>query len=255
MVTTTIGEWVSNLSKRIDMLEDVQFNIKIAGLVVRMNSRYKTLCDFCADYLTEEENFDITASVSESEIDGEMGAYETPFSRQYCENVCLYRSIAEQLPELDRFVFHGAAVKAFEKAYIFTAPSGTGKTTHVRLLTEFFGDHVSIINGDKPIIKVQNGSATVYSTPWAGKERWQTNTSADLGGIILLKRGKVNSIRQISPAEYFNELIKQVYIPKKGEMMLKTLDLVDALAKLVPFYLLECDMTEEAAKTSFGVMK
>lgn len=237
------------------MLEDVQFNIKIAGLIVRMNSRYETLRDFCADYLTDEDNFDITASVSESEIDGEMGAYETPFSRQYCENVCLYRSIAEQLPELDRLVFHGAAVKAFEKAYVFTAPSGTGKTTHIRLLTEYFGDRVSIINGDKPIIKISDGKAEVFSTPWAGKERWQTNTCADLGGIILLKRGKVNSIRRISPAEYFSELMKQVYIPKNGEMMLKTLDLVDVLAKQTAFYLLECDMSEDAAKTSFSIMK
>ena len=220
-----------------------------------MHSRYQGIRDFCEDYLTDDGKIDIKAVVSEAEINEEIGAYETRFSRQYCENVCLYRSIAEQLPELDRFVFHGAAVKAFDKGYIFTAPSGTGKTTHIKLLTKYFGDNITIINGDKPIIKIKEGLATVYSTPWAGKERWQTNTCAPLGGIIILRRGKINSIREISPTEYFSEIMKQVYIPKNGEMMLKTLELVDSLAKAVPFYLLECDMSYDAAKTSFGIMK
>ncbi len=231
------------------------FMIKIADLNVRVEAIYPHARDFCADYLTGSDKADITARVELSELDEEMKAYDKPASRQYCHLVCLYRAIAEQLPSFNRFVFHGAAVKAFEKAYIFTAPSGTGKTTHARLLTEYFGDRVSIINGDKPIIRMSDGKAEVFSTPWAGKERWQTNTCADLGGIILLRRGKVNKISKISPAEYFDELMKQVYIPKNGEMMLKTLGLVDDLATLVPFYLLECDMTEEAAKTSFSIMK
>lgn len=240
---------------RSRMPEEVHFNIKIADLVVEMHSRYAGLRDFCGDYLTNEEKADITASTDESEIDDEMKAYSEPFSRQYCEKICLYRSIAEQLPDFDSFVFHGAAVKALGKGYIFTAPSGTGKTTHVRLLTEYFGNDVTVINGDKPVLKVADGNATVYSTPWAGKEGWQTNTQAPLGGIILLKRGTTNVIRKIDPSEYFNELMKQVYIPKNGEMMLKTLDLMDSLSSSVAFYLLECDMTEDAAKTSFGVMK
>lgn len=228
--------------------------IKIADLAVRLEADSSYARAFCADYLMESGEADITVRVEQSELDCEMKAYDKPASRQYCELVCLYRAIAEQLPDFDRLVFHGAAVKAFEKAYIFTAPSGTGKTTHVRLLTEYFGDRVSIINGDKPILKVENDEVIVYSTPWAGKERWQTNTCAPLGGIILLKRGKVNSIRRISPAEYFDELIKQVYIPKNGDMMLKTLELADALAKQTAFYLLECDMSEEAAKASFSIM-
>ena len=46
----------------------------------------------------------------------------------------------------------------------------------------------------------------------------------------------------------------QVYIPRDGAAMLKTLELIDALAKLVPFYLLECDISEDAARTSFDAM-
>ena len=236
------------------MSEGLIFNIRIADLTVELEASYPYAKNFCSDYLTGSRNADLTARVEPCELEREMAAYKLPVSRQYCELICLYRAIAEQLPSFDRFVFHGAAVKAFEKAYIFTAPSGTGKTTHVRLLTEYFGDHVSVINGDKPIIKVSDGKSEVFSTPWAGKERWQTNTSAELGGIILLKRGRENKIIKISPEDYFDELMKQVYIPKNGEMMLKTLGLVDALAKQTAFYLLECDMSENAAKASFSIM-
>ena len=72
----------------------------------------KAVKNFCADYLTDAEtDADITVTVSESEIEQEMSLYSSPHSRAYCENICLYRAIAERLPELERFVFHGAAVE------------------------------------------------------------------------------------------------------------------------------------------------
>jgi hypothetical protein len=117
-----------------------------------------------------------------------------------------------------------------------------------------FGDRVSVINGYKPIVRMLEDEAVVYSCPWAGKEGWKSNTFASLGGICLIHRGRENRIRRITPSEYFDELMHQVYIPKNSEAMLKTLDLMDALAKTVPFYLLECDISEQAARTSFEAM-
>ena len=237
------------------MIDNIHFYIDIAGLTVQMNTRYEANRLFCADFLSDAKSADIISSVREEEIDSEIKEYETPLSRQYCECVCLYRAIAEQLPDFDRFVFHGASVKVGDKGYIFTAPSGTGKSTHIGLLMKHFSGEVSIINGDKPIVGVFADGAKIYSCPWAGKEDWKTNTSAPLGGIILLKRGKSNRISKISPAEYFDDLVKQAYLPKNGEMMLKTLDLLDKLSESVPFYLFECDISKEAAETSFNVMK
>ena len=123
------------------------------------------------------------------------------------------------------------------------------------LLLKHFGNDISVINGDKPIIMVSGGEATVYSAPWAGKEGWKSNTSAGLGGIVLLRRGSVNSIKRIAPEAYFEELVAQAYVPKNGEAMLKTLEMLDELSKKIPFYLLECDMSPEAAATSFEIMK
>ena len=236
------------------MTDNLIFHVKIAGLTVEMRSRYACTKEFCSDYLTDGENVDLIAAVSESEIDAEGGLYDSPHSREYCESICLYRAIAERLPSYHRFVFHGAAVEADGKAYLFAAPSGTGKSTHVGLWMKHFGDRVSIINGDKPIIGVEEGAATVYSGPWAGKEGWQRNTQAPIGGICLLARGKENRIQRIDPSAYFDELIRQIYVPKNGEAMLQTLDLLNELAKQVPFYRLECDVSENAAVTSFQMM-
>ena len=230
------------------------FYIKLAELNVKMESRYDHTRRYCSDYIVEPSDCQIVASTSEAEIDAESRLYEFPQSREYCEGICLYRSIAEQIPLLDRFVFHGAAVEANGKGYIFTAPSGTGKSTHIGLWMKLFGDKVSVINGDKPIVRITESGATVYSSPWAGKEGWSTNSFADIGGICLIRRGKENRIRRIAPSEYFDELMYQVYIPKNSEAMLKTLELMDALAKTVPFYLLECDISDDAARTSFEAM-
>lgn len=233
----------------------LSFDISLADLVVRIDSKYDFTERLCKDFICSGEKADLAVFASDEEISAESALYKDPFSRGYCESVCLYRAIAEQLPFLDRFVFHGAAVEAFNKSYIFTAPSGTGKTTHVSLLLKHFGDNVSVINGDKPIIMVRGGETIVYSAPWAGKEGWKSNASARLGGVVLLRRGTVNSIKRIAPEEYFEELVCQAYVPCDGRAMLKTLDMLDELSRSVPFYLLECDMSLEAAKTSFEIMK
>ena len=219
-----------------------------------MENQYEFSRKVCEDFLADGDSFDLVSCVDAEEIQKEIKNYNGSFSEGYCENICLYRNIAEQIPALDRFVFHGAAISILGKGFIFTAPSGTGKTTHISLLMKRFGESVKIINGDKPIIKVNDDGAVVYSTPWAGKEGWKTNSQAPLSGIVILKRGKENKITKIRPSEYFEELVNQIYIPKNGEMLLKTLDLLDKLSQKIDFYLLECDISAEAAETSYKML-
>ena len=76
------------------------------------------------------------------------------FAPEYLETLALLRKVAEVLPEKDGFLMHGAVIQWKDKAYMFTAPSGTGKTTHIRLWRKYLGQGVSIINGDKPFIRI-----------------------------------------------------------------------------------------------------
>lgn len=232
------------------------FYIGIAGLTVEMRCRYGYSYDYCRDYVTDRTTTpDIIAATDFSELERESLVYGGGHSLGYCECICLYRAIAEVLPSFDAFVFHGAAVDIEGKAFIFAAPSGTGKSTHVSLLMKNYPEQVRIINGDKPIIRKLGGKFYVYSTPWAGKEGWQENISAPLGGICLLSRGECNEMSILAPQQAFERIAGQIYIPKNGNAMLKSLDLLDKLGGSVRFYKLECNTLDEAADVSFARLK
>ena len=232
------------------------FTMRIADLNVRMICRYPYAKRLCEDFLVRGGECDITVSVGEDEIAAERDQYgENTFSDGYCEGICLYRAIAEKLPARDGFVFHGAAITIGGKGYIFAAPSGTGKTTHISLLLKNYPDDVAIVNGDKPIIRFLDGEWRICSTPWAGKEGWKVNTTAPLCGIVLVARAAENKIERIAPEEHFDDVIRQVYIPVDVEAQLATFDLVDGMAQTVDFYRLECNMDDSAAATSFEALK
>lgn len=228
------------------------FNVEFAKLNIRIDSKYDFTKRFCTEYLTDGEA-DFCVSVTDGDIQHEIDISEFTPSPAYAESICVYRQIAEVLPKLDRFVFHGAVIEYGGRGYVFTAPSGTGKTTHIRLWQKFL-DGVEIVNGDKPIFHIEDGTVTAYATPYAGKEGYQNHSSVALGGICIISRGTVNRIARLKPAEALSKLIRQIYIPSDPESANKTLELFDKLLTVLPIYLLECDMSEQAVKTSFEAL-
>ncbi len=84
------------------------------------------------------------------------------------------------MPSYDTVLFHGSALAIDGDGYLFTAKSGTGKSTHTRLWRERFGDRVVMINDDKPLLHIDAGSVIAYGTPWNGKHRLGTNASVPL---------------------------------------------------------------------------
>lgn len=229
-----------------------QMNCKLASLCVKINYNSDYIYNLCKDYITDEERFDIAVSVSDEKINAEQEAAPNA-RRDYCESLCIYREIAENLPCFDRFVFHGAAISYGGKGYLFTAPSGTGKTTHINLWRENLGEKVEVINGDKPIIKADE-TPVIYGTPWAGKERMHSNISAPLEAICIIKRGKVNKICRLGVSDALSHLMRQFYIPHNKASLEKTLSLMGTLLENTPVYLLECDMSDQAFKTSFEAL-
>lgn len=232
-----------------------KFYIGIAGLSVEMNAMHEYARNFCRDYLIDTpEHVDISAKADNELVKKELEYAEEQTSEEYAEVLCLYRCIAKQLPKFGCFVFHGAAISYGGKGYLFTAPSGTGKSTHIRLWRQYIGNSVDIINGDKPILKITQDSCFVCSTPWAGKENWQKNRILPLGAICLLNRGTNNTISKENPSGYINHLMNQIYIPRTPDMLSLTLENMDKMLSRVPFYSLHCDISETAVKTSFEAM-
>lgn len=227
-------------------------NVLLSDLKVAITHKFDFMTDFCKKYIADFDVPDICAQALETAVLKEKEMVPTA-SIEVCESLCVYRAIAEQLPQFNRFVFHGAAIEYGGEAYLFTAPSGTGKTTHINLWRQHLGNAVGIINGDKPIINVTD-KPIVYGTPWAGKEGLHRNVSAVLKAICILKQGKTNNIVLLNAKDAVNHLMCQVYLPQNAIALSKTLQLLGEMLEKTPVYLLECDMSKQAFEVSFNKM-
>ncbi|MBE6720743.1 MAG: hypothetical protein E7571_08865 [Ruminococcaceae bacterium] len=229
-----------------------KFTVNFAKLNITVNCKFDYTYNFCKDYLSNG-NADFEVSVSDEETDKEIA--ESPYnpSRPYAESICVYRAIAEKLPYYDRCVFHGAVISYRGRGYIFTAPSGTGKTTHIGLWQKYL-DGVEIVNGDKPVLHIEEDGVTAYATPYAGKEGYQNHSSVPLCGICLLEQAPQNSIRRLDTAECVTHIMSQTYKPYDTGAVIKTLEMLDRLLRNIPVYLLSCNIGEEAVKYSFEAL-
>ena len=171
----------------------------------------------------------------------------------------LYRFSIEEFPKHGSFIVHAAVIEYDGLAYAFMAPSGTGKSTHIKLWMDTFDPDATVINGDKPILRLHKTpkgepQITACGSPWAGKEGWQANTSAPLAGLCFLTRGNTDTCHRISPTEAFDSAVRQIYMPSDPVSAVRTLDFVDVLLQTVPLYRLSCTMNKTAVKASFEAM-
>ncbi len=232
----------------------MNFIVGLADKYIEINSVYDELRNFFKDYLVNDVTPDFSVSLSNEDILAEQEATsENQFSPTYLETLALLRKLAEILPSHSRILMHGASISYNEHAYLFTAPSGTGKSTHIRLWKKYLGDDVKIVNGDKPFISLEN-EPMIYGSPWAGKENWHRNCKIPLKGICFVQRGTTNSIQRIEASDCLSLLFKQVYLPDDTLAAGLTLELVDKLIKEVPLFILTCDMSEDAVKCSFETL-
>ena len=240
----------------------IEFTIELAHKRIRISSLYNSTKIFCQAYLCEDGEADITVVVDPSDIEFERaksaaedeleGIPVRRFSDKYLETLAVYRKIAERLIEDNILLFHGSAIAVDGEAFLFTAKSGTGKSTHTRLWRETFGDRAVMVNDDKPLLLLRDGKVWVCGTPWDGKHRLSTNTIVPLSGICILERGAQNTITPVSPQEALSAVFEQSYRPKN---LAKLLEVVEILTQSVDFYRLHCNMDPEAAVVAYNGMK
>ncbi len=229
--------------------------IKIADLIIDIKNKYRHLKRQCTDYIYNgDEPTDILVKVTQEEMDAEAKEYDTEFHPALLESTCAYRQIANALPTYDALLMHGATFAIDDRGIIFIARSGTGKSTHLMLWQKLYGDKITIVNGDKPIIRFFDGIPYAYGTPWAGKEKLQTNTRVRLTDICILERGVENSTVKVDPAEYLDQIMQQVLHPADPIAAFKMLELVDGLAQKCNFWNIKCNISDEAAICSYNAI-
>lgn len=143
-------------------------------------------------------------------------------------------------------MLHGSAIKYGNNAIVFTAPSGTGKSTHTRLWKKTF-DSVEYINDDKPLLKRVGGEYFAYGTPFSGKEHIDNNIYAPLRAIVLIERAEKNSIDVIDKNQVARALTEEIMRTNDNKAVyLKNLELLDEVSKNVPIFVLKCNTNIDA---------
>lgn len=228
--------------------------LKLAGLTVRIDARYPYLPLLCRDYTVPEGEPELTICATEEDLLRE-GAALPQASPGYLESVAVYRKLCDALALRGVVLLHAAVLVTDGRAYAFTAKSGTGKSTHLKLWMDMLGDRAFVLNGDKPLMRLgEDGQVWIYGSPWCGKEGWNRNTSAPLGALCFLERDMVNRIAPLPPEEGVERILPQLLRPSTPEGVLRTLSLADECLRRVPLFLLGCNISPEAAALSYAAM-
>jgi len=160
-----------------------------------------------------------------------------------------------QLLMFDGIMLHASAVEYEGKAYLFSGPSGRGKSTHTRLWQKIYGDKVQVFNDDKPALRRIDGKWYAYGTPWAGKHGINRNIKVPLGGICFIKRGQENKISRMDKTKAVQNIIGQSTSKTSDVNKINNLlNSVDKLIREIPIFELECLPDEAAAILSSTTM-
>mgnify|MGYP002767100344 CR=1 FL=1 len=252
------------------------------SFTIRLAGHYFTICpvcdyirEYCRDYIVADDKmgavteivspFYFTIATTQSDIDFEReksaredikeGIPIRHFSDAYLETLAVYRKIADCLLSCDTLLFHGSVIAVDGEGYLFTAKSGTGKSTHTRLWRGYFGERAVMVNDDKPLLRITACGVTAYGTPWDGKHRLSTNIAVPLKGICILTRSAKNYIEPVEPHAVYPLVVQQTNRSLSADGMKQTLSLIDRMLHVVPVYRLGCNMDIEAAMVAYEGMK
>lgn len=222
---------------------------KIADLLVEVPET-ENMVFRCQDYLTEEKG--VPDIVLREDL------YNISRWDKLSEDDAIYMESGgmfyANLLRRGGMMLHSSAVEYEGKAYLFSGPSGMGKSTHTQMWQQAFGDAVHVMNDDKPALRRIDGVWYAYGTPWCGKDGININTKAPVQAICFLRRGNQNSIRRLTPFEATSAIMTQT-IPPSGERSLEmVLSLLDQLVSEVPVYELINLPEPDAARVSYNAM-
>lgn len=228
---------------------------RIAEMNIAVNTRFDYTAKYLSGYLCDSTDYELYIEVTD-----EMIAHEQALNQQIhgyecsdamSESVAILRVICDYIIRRGGFFLHCSCLRMDGQGIIFTAPSGTGKSTHAALWRRVFGDRVEMINDDKPLVREQDGEFIIYGTPWNGKHRIGSNISAPIRAIFFLEQAPENSTAPIDSFTALSLLLQQTILPSGRGDMTALLEMLGRMIESVPMYKLRCNISDEAALTSY----
>ena len=239
------------------------FIMKIAGHTAAVSSLFESTPQYFRSYLTEDAP-EFSVTVTREDLAFEQadlleeahrdGFKPRVFTDPFLERAAIQRAFAEFLFAHNILLFHGSAIAVDEEGYLFTAHSGTGKSTHTRLWMQAFGQRAVMVNDDKPFLALTPEGVFLHGSPWSGKHGLDTNIRVPLKGICVLERGTENRIVPAAPEAVLPMLCKQGYTPLDASKHPQFLALTESLAQSVPLWHLACNKDISAAYLAHSAM-
>ncbi len=153
-------------------------------------------------------------------------------------------------------VMHASSIAFEGKGILFTAPSGTGKSTHVKLWEKYLGDAVTVVNDDTPAIRFENEEPILCGTPWSGSSDKFVNLEVPIKAIVVLNQAPQNSIRKLTIVEALPMIMPRCFLPyfDRG-LMEKAYIVLEKIVNKIPVYHLECRPDKEAMELVYQCVR
>ena len=192
------------------MKRNIECSVSLGGIEVPLAFRFaetekhfeRFICPITTDeepLYVDDELWNLLSDVEKEEFPG-----------AWTEFYQLSGLVSRFLLNYNRCIFHGVAFLWHDLAWIITAPSGTGKTTQLRLWEKLYENEIVLINGDKPVIECRaDETVWVYPSPWNGKETLFGTATGKLGGIVVLEQADYNEMKRMSIRESMIPIYRQ----------------------------------------------
>ncbi len=211
---------------------------RIADIIVEMHPRFPLLAERAKPYMIDSGTPAIVLS----------SCGDDPFT-EYSETAkVMYTAFLR----FDAFFLHASAVELDGKAYLFSAPSGTGKSTHTAFWRQELG--ANVINDDKPIVRMIDGVFYACGTPFSGKKDLSRNVCVPVGGIASLERASENGGCRLDTHKALWMLLNQTLRPKDITEYERLLVLLERAVTSIPFYTIRCVNDPSAAYAARHLM-
>lgn len=227
-----------------------------ADFKVKIESKYIEEIKRMNDYISSDTS-DFLVEISEDDVIYEQENSDKEHTKKYLEFISCLRKISEQFPLHNAFVLHSACFDVDGEGVVFAAHSGTGKTTHMLLWQKLLGDKMTVVNGDKPIVRFFDDEPNVpyaYGTPWNGKERLGCNMRTPVKHICFIERSETNYVEKMQPSDIIDLIFNQVYMPKDPMAVVNTMQLINRFINCCSIWKIHCNMDISAAEVAYNTI-
>ena len=234
-----------------------KMKFRIAGFNVFVNNEVNYIKLHTKEFFSTFDVADISLDITNEDVYYEVEQADSSHKRSYLQYNSIHRKIAEWLPQNNAFVLHSATFDVDGVGVAFAAHSGTGKTTHMNLWQKLLGDKMTIVNGDKPIVRFFDNEPETpyaYGTPWNGKEHLGCNIRTPLKHICFIERSETNYVEKVQKNAVIDRIFNQVYMPKDPMAVMNTMKLIDRVLSCTNLWIIHCNMEPEAAEVAYNAI-